>query len=104
MSTAWARAALRRKRQVPRMGEPSAVAQRAAIARCAVRQPAARVSALKPAEGARHGAPARHAGPALGVVQVLHAARALPAARPALLRRRLYGVARRPSSPSPRKR
>jgi hypothetical protein len=81
-----------------------------AVPPAAVRQPAARVSALQLAEGARHGALARRAGPALDVVRVLRAARALQGARsavlllPVLLRRRPYAVPRRPSSPSPRKR
>jgi hypothetical protein len=111
------------------MGEQSAAAQRAAqmlaarlpavqdaerqlaVPPAAVRQPAARVSALKLAEGARHAAPARPAGPALDVLRVLPAAPALQGAPlavllllPVLLRRRPYAVARRPSSPSPRKR
>jgi hypothetical protein len=111
------------------MGEQNAVAQRAAqmpaellpavqdaerqlaVPPAAVQQPAARVSALKLAEGARHVAP-RRAEPAPDV-RVLPAARALQGARPVvlrrlllpvLLRRRPYAVARRPSSPSPRKR
>src|SRR5262245_11724653 len=116
---AGARAALWRKRQVPRMGEQSAVAQRAAFARRAARMLAAHVAEPPPAVArAAVRRPAAQRAERLPVAQVPHAervqreapraVRALQerGARPALLRlrHRPYAVARRLSSPLPQKR